>query len=476
VTPVDTSIPAQLARALAHLDGDRTAALARLFALMRIASVSMDPAADGFCDAAATWCADDLRAIGFTTSVYPTSAHAMVIGHRASPVPGARHVLFYGHYDVQPADPIGLWSTPPFEPAIIAHPIHGAVIAGRGACDDKGQLMTFIEAVRAWLATNGELPLSVTVLLEGDEEADSAHLADFLTAHADALRADCVLVCDSDALDAKTPAITTSLRGYVGGEINIRGADRDLHCGDFGGIAPNPAMVLARLLAGLHDADGRVTLPGFYDGIADVSPGQRDAWQRLGFDPDAFLGNVGLRTPAGERGRAVLEQVWTRPTAEVNGIWGGYCGPGGKSIIPAKASAKITFRLVPGQDPTRVMDRLEAYCHQGLPPDCTLTLMRWDGSPATLVDPALPQVQQAARALADEWGVQPAIIGSGGSIPIVSNFKRQLGMDTLLIGFALDDDNVHAPNEKYNVASFERGCRSWVRILAALAEPVRSPA
>lgn len=458
-------------RVLARVDANQQAAITRLCALLRIPSNSFDPAHHADCEQAAHWCARALESLGFTASVRPTIGHPMVVGHRVSKTAGARHLLFYGHYDVQPPDPLDLWHAPPYEPQLLEHPVHGKILVARGASDDKGQLMTFIEAARAWIETEGDLPVSLTVLIEGDEEADSAPLDGFLKANADELKAELALVCDSGAWDAQTPAITTSLRGYAGAEITVRGPSRDLHSGTYGGAAINPIRALSDLIAGLHDADGRVAIPGFYDGIEEVSPAQRSAWQRLGFDPDEFMAEAGLTQSVGERGRSVLELIWARPTADVNGIWGGYQGPGSKTVIPSQAHAKVSFRLVPGQDHRAIIPKLEAFLRQRLMADCVLEVKPWDASRAAAFDPGLPFMRRAAAALVEEWGREPAFMGSGGSIPIVAAFKDLLGMDSLMIGFALDDDGAHSPNEKYNLSAFAKGCRSWARVLAHLAAP-----
>lgn len=467
-------MPQNIDRVLERTDANQTAAIERLAELLRIPSNSFDPAHFADCVRAAEWCVKELRGLGFTAETRPTSGHPMVVGHRKSKRPGARHLLFYGHYDVQPPDPLELWLAPPYEPRIVEHPVHGKMIVARGASDDKGQFMTFIEACRAFIETGGDLPVDLTVLIEGDEESDSAPLEGFLKANAEDLRADLVLVCDSGAWDAATPAITTTLRGYGGAEITVRGPNRDLHSGMYGGAAVNPIRALADLLAHLHDADGRVAIPGFYDGIAEVSPAQRNAWQRLGFDPDEFLADAGLTQAVGERGRSVLELIWARPTCDVNGIWGGYQGAGMKTVIPSEAHAKVSFRLVPGQDHRSIVPKLEAFLRERLLPDCSLEVRPWDASPAAAFDPGLPFMRSAAAALVEEWGRPPAFMGSGGSIPIVAAFKDMLGMDSLMIGFSLDDDGAHSPNEKYNLSAFARGCRSWARVLAHLADGPRA--
>lgn len=459
-----------LASVLDRLARDEPAALERLFRLLAIPSVSTDPAYHESCIAAAEACAEALREIGFEARVEPTLGKPMVVGHWRAEAPRRPplRVLFYGHYDVQPPDPLDEWVAPPFDPRLVEDPRYGPVIVARGASDDKGQLMTFIEACRAWLAEHGRLPVDVTVLIEGEEESGSPSLAPFLAAHGDELKADIALVCDTGQWDADTPAVTAFLRGLAFSEITIAGPSRDLHSGLYGGPACNPLHVLAEILAALHDDKGRVAIPGFYDEVRQPSPAELEAWRALNFDAAGFLGGVGLSESAGETGFSVLEQLWSRPTAEVNGIVGGYGGPGTKTVIPAHATAKLSFRLVPGQEPRQITERLHRFVEKRLPADASASFAHEGGSPAVGFDTSAPAFQAASRALEAEWGKPPVIIGCGASIPIVESFRSRLDMDALLVGFALDDDRIHSPNEKYNLRSFNKGARSWARILAEL--------
>jgi acetylornithine deacetylase/succinyl-diaminopimelate desuccinylase-like protein len=457
---------AQLEAVLQAIDADLDASLDRLFDWLKIPSISTDPAYAAHCVTAAEWLNEELKALGFETAVRQTAGHPVVMGRIGGQ--SSRHALFYGHYDVQPVDPLNLWDSPPFEPRLVTLPDGRKAISARGACDDKGQVMTFIEACRAWKKVNGALPIGLTVLVEGEEENGSPNLPAFVEATKAELAADVALVCDTGMWDAKTPAITTSLRGLVYEELVITCADRDLHSGLFGGAAQNPIRVLSNIIAALHDAEGRVTLDGFYDGVHDTPSQILEQWK--GLDLADFLPQVGLKYPAGEKNRMMIEQIQSRPTCDVNGIIGGYTGEGTKTVIASEASAKISFRLVGDQDPKAISKAFEAFVAARVPADCQFKIIRHKGSRALALPFDMPDLTAARSALHDEWGIAPVTIGSGGSIPIVGDFKRILGLDTLLVGFGLDDDRVHSPNEKYDLTSFHKGTRSWARILAALAE------
>ncbi|WP_423067870.1 M20/M25/M40 family metallo-hydrolase [Devosia sp. CN2-171] len=453
---------------LDYVDAQLDASLARLFEFIRIPSISTDPAYADDCRRAAQWLSSQLGDLGFDASVRDTTGHPMVVAHGEA-VAGP-HVLFYGHYDVQPVDPLALWATPPFEPSLSPQPDGETHILGRGASDDKGQLLTFIEACRAFKAVTGKLPIRISMLFEGEEEAGSPSLGPFLEATAEELRADTILVCDTDMWDRDTPAITTMWRGLVGEEIEITAADRDLHSGMFGNAARNALQVLGTIVGRLRNDDGSVAIPGFYDGVTELPDAIKAQWQRLPFDAEKFLADIGLSIPAGESGRSVLEQIWARPTCEINGMIGGYTGEGFKTVIPAKASAKISFRLVAGQDPARIRESFRAFVSSLVPADCSVRLTAHGTAPAEMMPLDGVLLNQARLALGEEWNREAALAGTGGSIPILGEFKRRLGMDSLLIGFARFDNRIHSPNEKYDLTSFHKGIRSWVRILAAFAQ------
>src|SRR5499427_6701543 len=455
-----------LDRVLARIDADLDRSLDRLFGYLRIRSISTDPAYKDECRIAAEHLAGDLRTVGFTTELRPTAGHPVVLAKSNG---AGRRVLFYGHYDVQPVDPLSLWATPPFEPKIATLPDGRRVIVARGACDDKGQLMTFVEACRAWKAVTGELPLSITMMIEGEEECGSNHLFGFVKDNADEFKLDLALVCDTSMWDPTTPMVTTSLRGLVYEEVRLTCADRDLHSGLFGGAAQNPLRVLARILAAMHDDNGRVTIPGFYDGVNELPPDIKADLNGLDLTPENFLAEVGLKVPAGEKDRMLIEQIATRPTAEINGVIGGYTGEGAKTVIPGTATAKVSFRLVGAQDPQKIRAAFHSIVRARLPADAKVEFKSFASASATDLPFDNPALAKTRAALAAEWGKKALAIGEGGSIPIVGDFKRLLGMDTILVGFALDDDRVHSPNEKFDLTSFHKGTRSWARILAALA-------
>ena len=441
----------------------------RLASLLRIPSVSAQPAHAPDCRRAADALAAQLRALDYAVSIDETKGHPIVrASHRGVGGGHGPHVLFYGHYDVQPAEPLGPWTSPPFEPVVIDGP-RGRRLVARGAVDDKGQVMTWLAALAAWHEVAGGPPCPVTVLIEGEEEVGSANLEAYLAERGRGFGCDVAVISDTGMWDIDTPAITTRLRGLAYVELTVSGARSDLHSGMYGGSALNPLNLLTRILGGLHDADGRVAIPGFYDGLQEPAPAVLDTWRGLGFREDAFLGGIGLSVPVGERDRSGLERLWARPTADINGIWGGYTGEGAKTVIARQAHAKLSFRLVPGQDPDRIVASFERFVRDRLPADAAVTFSHHGASPGTELASDGSYMAAACRGLSEEFGRDAVLIGCGGSIPVVETMQRTLGIDSLMVGFGLDDDGMHGPNEKFELACLHRGSRAHARILAHLA-------
>jgi acetylornithine deacetylase/succinyl-diaminopimelate desuccinylase-like protein len=453
---------------LAQADTGFNTAMARWLDWLRIPSISAQPDHAADCLKAAKFAAADLESMGFLVTIRATQGHPVVVAHHPGPGGNAPHLLYYGHYDVQPADPLELWTSPPFEPVVVDGP-HGKRVVARGAVDDKGQVAMWLAAFRAWHDATGSMPVRITCLIEGEEEIGSPNLEDFLVANAAELKADIAVISDTGMWDIDTPALTTSLRGMVYMEVTLRAAVRDLHSGMFGGSALNPINALTTALGQIRDKTGRVQIPGFYDGVADVSPDQAASWEKLTFDEHSFLGGIGLSVPAGETDRTALERLWTRPTADINGIWGGYQGAGSKTVIAAEASAKISFRLVPGQDPAKIVEGFKAFMAARVPADAKLEFQVFGQAPGVQIATDGRFVSAASEAMADEFSKPTVLIGCGGSIPVVESFHRLLGIDSVLMGFGLADDQPHSPNEKFEVECFRHGLRSHIRLLGKLA-------
>lgn len=449
---------------LARIDADLPQSTERLLELLRIPSISTDPAFKEHCQTAADWLVHDLASLGVAVEKRETPGHPMVVGHVDGDGP---HLLFYGHYDVQPVDPLELWDRDPFDPEI-QDTAKGKVIRGRGSSDDKGQLMTFVEACRAWKAEHGTLPCRITFFFEGEEESGSPSLVPFMDENAEELKSDLALICDTGMFESRVPSIVTMLRGLLGEELTITAPDKDLHSGMYGGVAMNPIRVLTKILGDLHDDTGRVTVPGFYDGVPELPDAIRQQWQGLAFDHATFLGDVGLSVPAGEQDRTPLEMIWSRPTCDVNGIWGGYTGDGFKTVLPSKAHAKVSFRLVGDQDPHKIRENFRTMVQAALPADCEVSFKSHGAGQASATETSDPAFEATRAALTNEWGIAAAYVGCGGSIPIAGHFQEILGTTPMLVGFGKDDDQIHSPNEKYDLESFHKGIRSWARILDAL--------
>ena len=455
-------------KVLAQAEAGMPAAQQRWIDWLRIPSIGADPAHAADCRAAAEFARQQLEDMGFDAKLRETGGHPAIVAHHPGPGgAGVPHLLYYGHYDVQPADPLSLWNSPPFEPTIVDGP-HGQRAYARGAVDDKGQVSMWLGAFRAWFEATGGMPCRITALIEGEEETGSVNFKPFVIANRDELKADICIISDTGMWDIDTPAISSSLRGMTYMEVTLKAASRDLHSGMYGGSALNPINALTSALGQLTDAQGRIQVPGFYDGIADISSGKANQWASLGFDEGKFLGDIGLSVPVGEAGRGALERLWARPTADICGIWGGYSGPGTKTVIAAEASAKVSFRLVPGQDPEAVQKGFIAFMKARVPADAKLEFTTFGTSPGLEMNTDSPFMQAAQAALTDEYGRPAVMIGCGGSIPVVDTITRELGMDSVLMGFGLDDDQVHSPNEKFEVRCFQQGLRSHARLLAKL--------
>lgn len=456
--------------------------IARLIDWLRIPSISTDPKHRADSRRAAEWAAGQLREAGLRSELRPArddkgnEGHPIVMAWSdGAPDYKGPHVLFYGHYDVQPVDPVDLWESPPFEPVVKpAQPGGpGERIVARGAVDDKGQVMTFLESLRAWKQVSGQPAGGVrfTVLLEGEEESGSTSLPRFVRENAAELKKCAVcLISDTGMLARDKPAITYGVRGLAYTEVTLHGPDQDLHSGLWGGRAPNPNNELLKVLAQLWDKDRRVTIEGFYDKVRPLTEQERAAWRRLPFSAADALKKIGLSPEAdvGEAGYSAMEREWGRPTAEINGIWGGYTGPGAKTVIPAKASAKVSFRLVADQDPQEITSLFFAWLKKRTPPGCRWELTDHHGGWGVTVRTDSPILGAAVRALEKASGTPPALIKSGGSIPVAGLLKAELGLETIFMGFGLDDDRVHSPNEKFEIDCFRVGARSHARFIDEL--------
>jgi acetylornithine deacetylase/succinyl-diaminopimelate desuccinylase-like protein len=422
--------------------------------LLRIESVSADSARRGEVRRAAQWIVDQFRGLGLAVELVETAGHPIVYAV-TPPVAGAPTVLVYGHYDVQPPDPLSEWRSPPFEPTI-----RDGNIYARGATDDKGQMLTHIKSAEAWIRSQGRLPVQLKFLIEGEEEVGSAHLADFIAANKSRLACDCVVISDTSQFAPGQPAITYGLRGIAYYELRLSGPKQDLHSGTFGGAVTNPAGALCRMLAALVNEHGQVQVPGFYDDVEPLSPRERAEFAKLPFDEAAFMKQIGVTALSGEQGFSTLERRWARPTFDINGLWSGYQGEGAKTILPARAGAKFSFRLVPRQDPKKLTAALEKRLRELCPAGITMELIDFHGAPGVVVPLDSPYIAAAERAIEQGFGRKPVFMREGGSIPVVATFSEQLNVDTLLLGWGLDDDNTHSPNEKFSLADFHRGIKA----------------
>jgi succinyl-diaminopimelate desuccinylase len=432
--------------------------------LLRIPSVSADSTHRPDIRRAADWIAEQFRRLKFAVELVETSGHPIVYAE-SPPVAAAPTILVYGHYDVQPPDPLSEWISPPFEPTV-----RGGNLFARGATDDKGQMFTHVKSTEAWMATEGKLPVRLKFLIEGEEEVGSANLDAFIEQNAQRLACDCVVISDTSQFAAGKPAITYGLRGIAYYELRLIGPRQDLHSGTFGGAVANPANVLVKMLAALVNDKGQVQVPGFYDDVAALSARERDELKKLPFDEAAFKKQIGVAALAGEEGFSTLERRWARPTFDINGLTSGYQGEGAKTVLPARAVAKFSFRLVPNQDPKKISKALLARLGELCPPGIKMELIDLHGAPGVVIPLDSPYVAAAQRAIHAGFGRQPVFMREGGSIPVVATFHDLLGVDTLLLGWGLDDDNTHSPNEKFSLADFHRGIKASAHLWHELGQ------
>ncbi len=448
-----------------YLEQNRQRAEGELFELLRIPSISADSKFAGDVRRAADWMVEHLNGFGLEAELHETEGHPIVYAETA-PVAGAPVVLVYGHYDVQPPDPLDLWITPPFEPTVR----DGKVFA-RGATDDKGQMLTHVKSVEAWLATNKKLPVQVKLLIEGEEEVGSEHLESFLASNIEKLACDCVVISDTSQFAPGVPAITYGLRGIAYYEIHLTGPNRDLHSGVFGGAVTNPVNALSDMLSTIVDDAGRIQIPGFYDEVAPLTEQEREEFGALPFDEAEYCKQLEVDGTTGEAGYSTLERRWTRPSFDVHGIWGGYQGEGEKTVLPSHAAAKFSFRLVPNQDPEKITANLRAWLEKHVPTGIKMEIVESHRAPGVVFSLDSPYLQAAADAIEIGFGNRPVFIREGGSIPIVSTFADKLGADVLLLGWGQNDDNLHSPNEKFSLADFHHGISAsaalWDRLATA---------
>jgi len=432
--------------------------------LLRIPSVSADSHFSGDVRRAADWMVDHLTGLGLATELIETAGHPLVYAE-SPPVPAAPIALVYGHYDVQPPDPLDEWISPPFEPTE-----RDGNLFARGATDDKGQMLTHVKSVQAWLAAAGKLPLQVKLLIEGEEEVGSAHLEAFIADNSEKIACDCVVISDTAQFARDIPAITYGLRGIAYYEVHLTGANQDLHSGVFGGGVTNPANTLHKMLAAISDDQGRVQLPGFYADVEPLTEQEREQFRELPFDEQAFQDMLGVDGLTGETGFSTLERRWARPSYDVNGIWGGYQGEGAKTVLPGRAAAKFSFRLVPNQDPQKITASLRQFLEPLVPAGIKMELIDYHGAPGIAMPLESPYLEAAANAIETGFGRRPVLIREGGSIPIVNTFAEKLDADVLLLGWGQNDDNLHAPNEKFSLADYHRGIRASAALWTAIAD------
>lgn len=449
----------------AYAQEQKFAFLDELKHFLRIPSVSTQPQHDKDVSLAAHWLAEQMETAGLeNVRVIETAHHPLVYGDWLHAGPDAPTVLVYGHYDVQPADPFELWETPPFEPVV-----RDDYIYARGAADDKGQVYIHVKAVESYLRSDGRLPVNVKFIVEGEEESGGASLTEFIPENKELLAADVVLISDSAMLNREQPAIVYGLRGMTYAFVDVQGPGRDLHSGGYGGGIDNPLNVLGHIIAGLKDADGHVNIPGFYDDVRPLSEEERALLAALPFDAQEWLEETGAPRAWGEADYTLVERIGARPTLDVNGIVGGYTGDGAKTVLPARGHAKISMRLVPDQDPQDIFQKFSRYVQELAPPTVTVKTTLFHHAYPSITDYSLPAVQAAAAALEAVFGREPVFVREGGSLPVVSDFQRDLGLESVIMGFGLPDDKIHAPNERFYLPNFYKGIETSIRFFAEYA-------
>ena len=433
--------------------------------LLRIPSVSTDSAYADEVQRAARWLTDHFDAIGMeSTDIIETDGHPIVYAEHITD-PAKPTVVVYGHYDVQPPDPLEEWETDPFEPTQ-----RGDRLFARGACDDKGQMFMQVKAAEAYLSAEGDLPVNLKYIIEGEEETGSMAIEAYIKSNGQRLDGDVALISDTAMFSEKTPSITYGLRGLAYAEITLQGPNRDLHSGNYGGAVDNPCNALSRIIAGLHDEDHHIAIPGFYDDVRDLTEAERETFAELPFDEDAWMDAIGIEDVRTEGGYSPLECLTARPTLDVNGIWGGYTGEGAKTVLPSKAHAKLSMRLVPEQSVPDIYDKLEAHLEAEVPDTMQFSMRRLHGGDPVLVDPSIPPMQAAKDAMAEVRGTEPVFVRNGGTIPVVADFQQHLGLDSVLMGFGLDSDAIHSPNESFGLDRFHQGIQAIIRFHDHYAE------
>ncbi len=449
----------------AYIESQRSAFETQLFDLVRIPSISAQPSHNSDTRRAAEFIYNDLKGLGFRTEIIEFATGHPIVYAESSPVPGKPTLLVYGHYDVHPPEPLEPRISPPFEPTV-----RNGNLYARGATDDKGQMFTHLKAAESWVRAAGGLPVNVKFVIEGEEEVGGANLERFMAESADRLQADFAVISDTSQYAPGQPAITYGLKGIAYFQLTVDGPNRDLHSGTFGGAVQNPLNALSLILASLKDQEGRIAIEGFYDDVRPLEDWERAEFAKLPFDESAFRDDLGVAELFGEAGYSTLERKWARPTCDVNGLWGGYQGDGPKTVLPRQAGAKVSFRLVPDQSPDRIETLLSSHLKKVAPKGVTYQLEAMHGAPPVLVETkGNPGIAAAMKAVEAGFGTMPVLIREGGSIPVVALIKQHLNVDTLLLGWGQNDDNLHGPNEKFSLDDFHRGIKASAHLISELS-------